>query len=257
MHKAKQHSETLRKALWEFLSFWENWVFIIPLFCWLGLIVFDHPTWESLQWFALGWLCFLPQEYLVHVYILHFPIPKHPTLYRLFYRLHYGHHDLPKRLDLMFMPLWLTLPMLGFNCLAFYYGITNDPHQLWCMLSGLYTGYLLFEWTHALNHVPYTPQTKIGKYLKTTHLWHHHHNEHYWFGVSLPAVIFDLLCFTSGDQKKRSASDTGRYLGLASNDPNLLQARQFYARHSNGALQHSRLWLKSHDSTGEPHATKA
>ena len=232
----------LSEVFADFLRHADNHVFLLPSLLMIAYVIVTDPSLSHLGWFLLGWLIFLPQEYLTHVYILHARLPKSRKWYRLMYRLHYGHHDLPRRADLMYMPLWLTLPMALGNILLF--AVLSNTIEQWMMcLSGLFTGYLVFEFTHLLCHVPHNPKTAIGKQIKNRHLWHHYRNEKRWFSVSLPALLIDNLLGTAGSKDKTEQSATSKYLGLDAQHPWLLEARAEFAQRSSGNDDSSRIWL--------------
>src|SRR5262245_51270750 len=86
-------------------------LYLIPnliLVAWL-LVVWNL---SHFAWWLVGFIAFLPQEYLTHRYLLHFNPPHNKLAYRFLYRAHYGHHEFPKRIDLMWIPVWLTVPLL-------------------------------------------------------------------------------------------------------------------------------------------------
>lgn len=235
-------SARVGEVLADFVRHRDNLVFLIPTLLMVGWVMLTQASIEQLGWFLLGWLIFLPQEYLTHVYILHARMPRSKKLYLLMYRLHYGHHDLPRRADLMYMPLWLTVPMALGNMLLFDW-LTDTPAQWMMTLSGLFSGYLVFEFSHLLCHVPHNPKTRLGKLIKNRHLWHHYRNEQRWFSVSLPAMFIDNLLGTAGARETTELSGTSRYLGLDENHSWVVEARARYARRSSGDLDSSRIWL--------------
>ncbi|MNG24021.1 hypothetical protein D3C84_1086960 [compost metagenome] len=69
---------------------------------------------------------------------------------------------------------------------------------------------LVYEWKHYIAHRPIQPASKLGKWVKRTHLLHHYKNENYWYGVSTPFV--DALFGTLKDEKDVPASDTVKQL---------------------------------------------
>ena len=86
----------------EFVSHPDNWVFLgLALGIAAGWLA-SGPELRDLLWLGVGWLVFVPQEYFTHVHLLHAPIPRTLRLYIGMYRLHYGHHDHPRRHDLMY-----------------------------------------------------------------------------------------------------------------------------------------------------------
>lgn len=215
----------------EFLKHPDNWVFLIPAVLGMSYLGFTGFQWIDLLWFLAGWLIFLPQEYFTHVYILHAKIPNSESLYRWMYRLHFGHHDQPKRHDLMYIPLWLTLPMLAVNMMLFI-AVLPEPRAVIATLAGLFIGYLVFEWSHLFCHVAYVPKTKIGNEVRRRHLMHHYLNEKYWYSVSIPALPLDQLFGTMKHRDEVERSETRFWLGLAFDHPFILKARKHFAKHS-------------------------
>ncbi len=217
----------------EFLKHPDNWVFIVPVI--IGTVYLGYTGWQwtDLFWVLVGWMIFLPQEYLTHVYILHAKVPNSERIFRWMYRLHYGHHDLPKRHDLMYIPLWLTLPMLAIN-IALFLALFSEPRTVIASLIGLFIGYLVFEWTHLFYHMPYSPKTRIGNEMRRRHLMHHHFNEKYWYAVSFPALPLDSLFGTMKDRDEVARSETCFSLSLLPEHPFILKAREHFAEHSKG-----------------------
>lgn len=236
------HKSVLWLAFLGFVRHKDNVLFIIPMVGIFSWLVYTGLELRDCLLFLLGWLIFLPQEYFTHVFVLHIGAPKNAVLYRWAYRMHYGHHDLPKRDDLMYIPLWLTVPMTLLNLLVLYY-IMPDERSMLAAFSGELFGYLLFEWSHLFCHLPYIPKTKIGKLIKKQHLWHHFHNEKYWYSVSAPALFLDNIFRTQSNIRSVDRSNTSDYLGVSSNDTRLISARDYFACRSSGDLENSRLWL--------------
>lgn len=218
----------LRDIYIEFLNHPDNWVFIVPTIIGTAYLGYTGWQWMDLFWLLVGWAIFLPQEYLTHVYILHADAPNSEKIYRWMYRLHYGHHDLPKRHDLMYIPLWLTLPMLAIN-VALFLMIFPEPRMVIASLIGLFVGYLVFEWTHLSYHMPYVPKSRIGDELRRRHLMHHYFNEQYWYAVSIPASLLDYLFGTMKSRNEVVRSNTCFSLSLPPDHPFILKARAHFA----------------------------
>jgi 4-hydroxysphinganine ceramide fatty acyl 2-hydroxylase len=249
MKSAASHAKRLprlRDALPVYLSHPDNLIYLLPCLGMVAYTALNQPNPIYALWFLAGWFAFLPQEYLSHVFILHFPMPaswKSEWFYRQMYRMHYGHHDFPKRFDLMFIPLWLTLPLAVANWVAFTW-ITQDPHARLMLLAGLFAGYLFFEWSHLFCHLPYQPRTRLGKSIRNRHAWHHHRNEKHWYSVSWPAIPLDAMGRTSGTLDQVSVSPSARFLGVNPSDPRILACRSRFESRSSGNLECSDLWLK-------------
>ncbi len=221
----------------EFLRHRDHWLFVALSFGLLVGLVVTGPNYWDLVWWLAGWLFFLPQEYLTHVYVLHCPLPKSERLYSWLYRLHYGHHDAPKRHDLMYMPLWLTLPMMVLN-LVLIWLLTPHLRAFAAAYGGALVGYLIFEWSHLLSHVPYTPKTELWRQAKRAHMLHHHFNEARWFMVT---PMWDM----NRSRLKTPRSNSCKCLGLDENHPWIASARTRFLAKSSGNATCSRLWIKN------------
>jgi hypothetical protein len=232
----------------EYFAYFDNALYVALLLAVLALVAADGLHLQDIGWFLLGWLFFLPQEWLTHVYVLHWICPLHETVYRRMYRLHYGHHDVPNRHDLMFMPLWLTLPMTLANYGLFAL-VLPDLHSAHSAFAGALFGYLLFEWMHLLCHVP-VPLRGMWLRIKSRHLAHHFIDEKRCYSVSPPAQPIDRMTghrrHGEGDQRDTPATQRSSMCRtlISGVDPMwTARAREHFAHRSNGDVHRSRLWL--------------
>lgn len=117
------------------------------------------------------------------------------------HRLHYDHHVDPSKIDLLFLPLWFTVPtaLLYFGI---YFAATRSSALALSLTFGSLLAMLYYEWTHYVAHTPIVPLTRFGKWMKKYHLWHHFLNEHLWYGVTNPTMDFLLRTY-------RHVSETG------------------------------------------------
>lgn len=145
-----------------------------------------HPG-ALLPWVGVGLAMFPLYEYIFHRFILHLPPVRPRLLRRLQDIIHYLHHEDTSDLAHFFTPLWLGFPLVCVQGLM-YLALGASPLVAVALLFGNLAGFLNYEWVHYVAHAPYTPRTRWGRYIKKYHLWHHHKNEHYWFGVTTPAV---------------------------------------------------------------------
>jgi hypothetical protein len=228
----------------EFASHTDNWVFIAPVLAIAVGLLLTGPAWSDILWLAAGVLVFIPQEYFTHVHVLHARLPGSQRAYRWMYRLHYGHHDLPRRHDLMYMPLWLTLPMLAAN-VALLWMLTPHARAFWASFGGALIGYIVFEWSHLLCHVPFVPRNRIWRHVRTQHLLHHHASEKHGYAVAPWTLWMDHMLGTAAPREVTARSSSSRTLGLPAMHPWLAEERAFHARSSNGSRSASRLWLQA------------
>ena len=164
---------------------------------------------------AAGMLIFFCVEYVSHRFLLHAPPRPEPSLSRLQRRLHYDHHREPDALELLFVPLWFSLPSLAVYA-ALYYLLSRSVPIVLALVLGNLISFLYYEWVHYIAHVPVTPRTPWGRWMKKYHLLHHYKNEGLWFGVTNPSL--DLLFGTYRQAALAGKSPTVRSIDRAGNN---------------------------------------
>ncbi|MBA4493114.1 sterol desaturase family protein [Paenactinomyces guangxiensis] len=199
----------MSKYLKEFLFFPDIFIMCLVFFAGISTTL----TWSDRGWtwlaLALGALLFAISEYLTHRFIFHLKPPKNQFLLQLLKRLHYDHHEDPNNLKLLFLPLWYTGPQfIAVGIIAFF--ITKDISLTVGFLTGGIAYHLYYEWKHYVAHRPVKPFTSWGRKLKKYHLLHHFKSEHYWYGVTNPAI--DHLMGTFKNEKEVETSPTVRKL---------------------------------------------
>ena len=139
-----------------------------------------------LLWLVAGVAMWPLLEYGTHRWVLHAkPLPW-AWAQRLQRRAHYDHHVDPRNVELLFAPLWFTIPAP--LVLGALYATVLPPVGAAGLLAGNLLAMSFYEWVHFVSHVPYTPRTAYFRKLKTMHTWHHYKNERYWFGVTEGAM---------------------------------------------------------------------
>jgi 4-hydroxysphinganine ceramide fatty acyl 2-hydroxylase len=170
---------------------------------------------------AFGWLAVSPwlaatgaalfylTEYSTHRFLFHASPSRWAWLRAKQHRLHYDHHLEPARLDLLFLPLWYVVPNMIVTA-ALAYAVLRNGGEVAALALGAMLALLHYEWVHFVAHVPHTPWTPAGRWMKRYHLRHHFVNEKLWFGVSNPAM--DVVYRTFRDTGVGSRSQTTRRL---------------------------------------------
>jgi hypothetical protein len=160
-----------------------------------------------LSWIAplIGALAFFTSEYTTHRFLFHARPSNAAWLLKLQHRLHYDHHIDPSRLDLLFLPLWFTIPVT-IVYYALYVAIVRDAALAVSLTAGSLAALLYYEWVHYIAHVPYVPVTPFGRWMKKYHLWHHFKNEHLWFGVTSPAMDALMRTYRAVTDAERSST---------------------------------------------------
>jgi hypothetical protein len=173
---------------------------------WVG----DWSWWDLAPLAALG-LYWPIQEWLIHVFILHY---KPITLFgrTIDFRVpreHREHHRRPWDIHILFIPFhtWIyTIPIV----LLIWFNVTPTPALA---LSGLTAHFALsmhYEWVHFLSHTRYWPRSAWYQRLWRNHRLHHFKNEHYWYGVTM--LSGDHLLGTAPATKDVPTSATARSL---------------------------------------------
>ena len=173
------------------------------------LIVWAFGGYEMrIGYVALGAVLFYLSEYGMHRFAFHAPPAPWAFMRKLQRRLHYDHHVDPRRLDLLFLPLWFLVPNLAVTA-ALIRAILGAG-AVAPTLVGVMLAILHYEWVHYVAHIPYEPRTAWGRWIKQYHLRHHYLTEKAGFGVSNPSL--DWLFGTYLDPSRREKSATVRKL---------------------------------------------
>lgn len=151
------------------------------------------------------------QEWLIHVYILHFrPFEAFGRQIDLHVpRMHRAHHRAPEQLELVFIPLHsytYTLPLL----VALAFLLTPSTPLALSFLCVYLVLALHYEWVHFLVHTRVSPPTRYYGRLFRNHRLHHFKNEQYWYGVTL--LQGDRLLRTAPSPADVPTSPTARTL---------------------------------------------
>jgi hypothetical protein len=184
---ATDSPRTIREALPVFLRHGSPRILLAALAVALAvrLRVGDWSWWDLLPVAALA--AYWPiQEWLIHVYILHFKpftVFGRTVDFRV-PRSHRAHHRAPWNIDILFIPMHSFIYSIP---VVFLIWLTLAPTPALAM-TGVVTQLALslhYEWVHLLVHTRVMPRTALYQRLWRNHRWHHFKNEHYWFGVTM------------------------------------------------------------------------
>ena len=182
----------MQQALKIYWAFKPNVFYFAVFLVALGYIISNGAL--AAHWYmVLLLLALIPFiEYFTHKYFLHMPQPKEPGRHHIWAwianRVHYLHHQDPKKVEHIFAEFWLTLPMMFFD-FALVWLLTWDLSMTSVFMTAMVGYFLLYEWTHFIAHFDgYTPKNAYGRFLKKYHLWHHYKNEEYWYGITSPVA---------------------------------------------------------------------
>jgi hypothetical protein len=201
---------TLREALPVFLRHGSPRILIASLLAFGALrLHLGHWTPWDLMPVAAVFAYWPIQEWLIHVFILHFK-PVHVlgrTIDPRVPRKHREHHRNPWNYEILFIPMHSFLYSLPINVLVWYL-VTPTPALA---ATGVVTVVVLslhYEWVHFLVHTRVTPRSRFYQRLWRNHRLHHFKNERYWFGVT--RLEADAWLGTAPDPDAVPVSETAR-----------------------------------------------
>jgi len=145
----------------------------------------DWSGWDLLPLVALA--AYWPiQEWLIHVYILHF---KPIVLFgrTIDFRVpssHRRHHRAPWQIEILLIPMHSFLYSIHLLC-GLWFLFTPTPAMAMTGIVAHLALTLHYEWVHFLVHTRVMPRTALYQRLWRNHRLHHFKNEHYWFGVTM------------------------------------------------------------------------
>jgi sterol desaturase/sphingolipid hydroxylase (fatty acid hydroxylase superfamily) len=144
-----------------------------------------HPLpWPSLLGLGLlGLFTWTLVEYLLHRYVFHLTEIREPWR-NLASGLHMAHHHDPDVKGLIVAP---PLVSVGFGTLLFFlfWAVTQSFTAASFLISGLFLGYVCYEWVHYAAH-QYPLDSPLGRNWKKYHLQHHFKHPEAGFGVTSP-----------------------------------------------------------------------
>jgi hypothetical protein len=109
---------------------------------------------------------------------------KHEGLRKFMYALHYGHHEDPNDIQLIFAPISSVFVLFA-TLFGITWLLTWSLGIATVFLLGVIVYYLHYEWMHLGHHIPgYQHIFPWSNKLKTAHQLHHYKNEKYWWGIT-------------------------------------------------------------------------
>lgn len=147
---------------------------------WLG----QWSLWDSAPVVAIVALWPL-QEWLIHVFILHFR-PFKVWGWQLDFsvpRKHREHHRQPWNYEILFIPMHsfiYSVPLL----VLLWTGVMPSTPLAWTAIVVHLALALHYEWIHFLIHTRVQPRLGYYQRLWRNHRLHHFKNERFWYGVT-------------------------------------------------------------------------
>lgn len=103
---------------------------------------------------------------------------------KFMHKLHYGHHEDPNHIPLIFAPI-LSVIILFVSLFGLALLLTFSLSIATVFLFSVVIYYLHYEWMHLAHHIPgYKHIFPWSNRLKMAHQLHHYRNENYWWGIT-------------------------------------------------------------------------
>ncbi len=180
---------------------------------WVGFIAASglaiaFPIPGSWIWVALGAAVFFVSEYVVHRSVYHHLAGRPAGRYLS--ANHVAHHGEPESLRYLFNDPRFSVT-LGVVYFVVAFAVSRNLGLAAAFSAGNFLGLVYYEWVHfAAHRAGARPWTPWGRWMKKLHLLHHYKNEHFWFGVTSPAL--DVTLGTWRDPETVDHSPTVRTL---------------------------------------------
>lgn len=122
--------------------------------------------------------------YVLHRNVLHGTwMYKRPETAAVWKRIHFDHHQDPHNLAVLFGALYTTIPTIAAVALPIGWAIGGLAAAAAALASGLLVT-CFYEFCHCIQHLRFTPKSKILMHMKKRHLAHHFHSERGNFGIT-------------------------------------------------------------------------
>ena len=154
--------------------------------------------------FLFGLFLWTFTEYTLHRFVFHYE-PRTPLQERIIFLFHGIHHAQPQCVTRLVMPPAVSIPggLIYYGLLSLILGtLLGIPQWIGPIISGLISGYLVYDLTHyATHHFPM--RQGFLKFLKRYHMQHHYKTPNQRYGVSSP--LWDLVFGTFPKEESRAA----------------------------------------------------
>src|SRR3954451_24057282 len=131
---------------------------------------------------AVGYVVWTLTEYWLHRLVFHFE-PERGIGARLHWMIHGVHHDHPNDPLRLVMPPSASIPLAMLFC-ALFWAVLGGNYWM-PFAAGFLAGYLAYDMIHYHVH-HHRPRTRLGRFLRESHMRHHFQDDERGFGVSAP-----------------------------------------------------------------------
>lgn len=175
-------------------------------------------------------------EYCTHRFLYHMDAPDQVDgLFKWLYSSHWGHHDFPNNPNLWggtspwFVPVVASVfLMLEWVVLALF-GVPNAfAYAFVCVFLGSVPTYTTYEWAHVTAHAA-GKKNWLERYITREHAQHHFQDYSSNYHVNAGGIVVDRAFGTAFDRETYQRPEHIRTMGLAPDDPRLIELREIFA----------------------------
>ncbi|MBZ0273044.1 sterol desaturase family protein [bacterium] len=188
-----------------------RWLASAALVAFAVRLFLGPPAWGDLVIPLVILAAWPMQEWLIHVYLLHFKprVIAGRRIDPLFARKHRAHHRDPKDYYLIGIPRKIIIQGIVLNTVL--WNVFAPTPLAFTGLAAYFALATNYEWMHYLVHTTYQPKSKFYRRIWMNHRLHHYRNERYWFGVSM--LCGDMVMHTNVKRDDVPLSETCFTLG--------------------------------------------
>lgn len=148
-----------------------------------------HAGWRLLMAAGATALAYPLAWYLIHRFVLHGRwLYRFPITAGLWKRVHFGHHQDPHRMDVLFGSPLNTVPTIVIIVLPLGWLIGCGAGGAAAALCAGFVITCIYEFIHCVQHLNFKPRNRLRRRMKELHLIHHYHDETGNFGITSFAV---------------------------------------------------------------------
>ena len=206
----------------------------------LVLLSWGIAVWQWQAGLVITFLCGVTLQYFIeysmHRFLYHAAAPETvDDRFRWLYKSHWGHHDFPNNpnlwggTDMVFVPVVAGVLFFAFWAAFALAGLDAAwLHSLVLVFGAALPTYITYEWAHVTAHAS-GRKNALERYITQMHAHHHFHNFDTNFHVNAGGILVDRTFGTAYSREAYHRMSNIRTMGLAPNDPRLIQLREEFA----------------------------
>ena len=209
---------------------------LVPLILIAATVLVVNWTPILLAFVALGITLQYIIEYCIHRFLYHMAPPETVNdTFKWLYKSHWGHHDFPNNpnlwggTDLWFVPKLSSIFFLFFAGIFWAIGISDPILKAFITVYlGSIPTYITYEWAHVTAHAA-GKKNALERYITREHAAHHFQDFSTNYHVNAGGILVDKAFGTAFSKDDYIRPAYIRTMGIAPDDPRLIELRGLYA----------------------------